>query len=231
MKINLVSWNTFGNCISKISENYSNLMCKDHDCANILLIQEAGAGTPDDEIITFASTSRDDFIFWCNSQKPTGASNDRCTTSILRQINIDGTFSSHTVSFQRKEGSKTITASRPMLILQCAGINIATIHAIACDRISPAEIKQAYDYLSGLGTEFILMGDFNCTPTLLESQGINRRNIKYPPAPTQRSGRILDFALVSNGFPAVNVKSGFPRSSGYASLSSDHIPVFVQFEI
>lgn len=234
MIIRITSWNTFGSCISKISSVSGKLISSKR--RDILLIQEAGATDNEcNELIGSKDITLGNKRFKCFFQDDENAQNKRCTTGILVE---EGLWSEATVKFD----SLTLSGVRRPVVfctLQPKGyppLYIATIHATAYSRISVEEINLINDKFRAIarqvGWQWILMGDFNAEPNLLQKKGIPIANMVYPMENTHiniddsSKNKILDYAIVSDGLKG-NLNA---YCLGYFGIS-DHIPVYLELEV
>ncbi len=226
MDLNIVSWNTFGAGIEKISEVYGKLFLNGYQ--NIILVQEAGA-------------FKDEYYFKCLSHKfgtkeyygyfvpQPNAKNERCTTGIFAEKTLFTSVPTFTF-LERKD-------KRPVVCVNIGSESksflLATVHATACEYLAKGEIASIFGQLAAKNPKFLLMGDFNCNPDrLLKEEKIPAKNISFPVPLTQRSGGTLDYAVFSDNFSGIiKVQAGCPKDPKFFPGTSDHIPVFVQFSM
>lgn len=219
MMINIVSWNTQGDGIRKISDSCGDFFTS--GAASILLLQEAGSVCK-----TYGQTfttpfGRHNMIGYFAEQD--NVDNLRCTTGIFAENTLTGSFE-----------QQNQIAKRPIICLNLFAATgnyiIATIHATANHHVAANELLTACQFLNHIyagKSGWLLMGDFNCEPSELISKGIPATNIAASGKATQQSGSQLDYAVFSNSLIGrVAVNFGVPNGSGSVPLSSDHYPVY-----
>ena len=122
MLTNIISWNTFGAGIQKLSSCYSDILLP--EMANIILLQEAGA-FEDYQYNNPIEITLGRFNFTGYFVKDNKANVQRCTTGILIQ---DGYFDNW------EFGTKDTNQGRPVVAVYNPDTDypvIATVHAIA----------------------------------------------------------------------------------------------------
>ena len=116
-----------------------------------------------------------------------------------------------------------------------------SIHAISAGDRSDAHdiVRSVYNYNSSLAqrVQWMIMGDFNLEPDILETRLRSPRNnltpldllveIVHPEIPTQGGRRIYDYAVLSSPTlaPNINLAAAFLVTTTIARLGSDHVPV------
>lgn len=219
MLINIISWNTQGDGIKKISETCGAFFAS--GAASIFLLQEAGSVCKTYGRTFTTSFGRRSMSGYFAEQD--NVDNLRCTTGIFAENTLNG-------SFEQQDQ----IAKRPIVCLNLytatGNYIIATIHATANHHVSTGELLTAFQALNQTyagKSGWLLMGDFNCEPAELISKGIPKNNIAASGKATHQSGRQLDYAIFSNSLIGrVAVKFGTPGEPGFVPLSSDHYPVY-----
>lgn len=245
MILNVVSWNTQGSAVAKIIPAQKYLFVdkaigadgKIDDAKNIILIQEAGtANIPTAGAIKFG---RRNFLGYFAEQE--GAINKRCTTGIFAEEElIDPRVTQFgTIAVKRpaqSPDSKTSKEPRPVVKMQLSvgaySFILATVHATAYMPIARGEIKYIMDTLDAEKMDWILMGDFNCPPSMLASEGVAVNRMAVTEEHTHIKGHWLDYAVFSKDFiDRIKVKRGLPGYPDYLPADSDHYPVYFQLEL
>lgn len=238
----ITTWNLQGSGAS--SENKWSVSIRQlitgEGAADILMVQEAGTlpatavmtgrmvqpgGIPIHEYLwNLGSASRPDNVYIYYSRIDVGA--NRVNLAI--------------VSRQQAEEVIVIppptTVSRPIIGIRIGNDAFFTTHALANQGSdSPAIVNAVFEYFnqhqSQRNTNWIIAGDFNRSPTRLQSTlepGIQRHiEILAPTAPTQQSGGTLDYAVVGNSgtFSGTALLASLLFGQVRSQLLSDHRPV------
>lgn len=225
MNINIISWNTQGDGIKKISESCGVLF--QSGIPSIFLIQEAGEVCKSYGTLFTTSFGRHEMNGYFVEQE--NVKNPRCTTGIFAE------HSSLTGNFTKHEK----IAKRPIVCLEFSTSSgsyvVATIHATADRPTATKELADAEQYLKqtySAKNGWLLMGDFNCEPDDLTEAGIPGTNIAASGRATQKSGGNLDYAIFSNSLIGkVAVRFGVPGDPYFVPLSSDHYPVYCTLDL
>ena len=224
----IISWNTQGDSISKLSEVYGKLLSSGND--NIIMIQEAGNvvamyGSTFQK--SYGSSTRGGHSFDATFYAQTNAKNQRCTTGML----VENGFTVNAFN-----PFVTTTGRRPVVACECSyedqDFVFATVHSTANEHPAKKELleinrmfKNKYDDVC----PWLVMGDFNCDAEKLDFDDIN---ISFPDSQTQENGNTLDFAIFSDSMldalGEVNVEI-YSDPEGYVPLESDHFPVYCEF--
>lgn len=230
MILNVISWNTQGAAVKKITVAQKYLLTnkdintrqKSDDVKNILLIQEAGtANIPTAGTIGEIKFGRTKYCGYFAQQE--GAINKRCTTGIFadEELIYNKVTQFGTIAVRRPEkepepvdikaseewrsdSKKTSKEPRPVVTFQVnyggGSFILATIHATAYQPVARGEIEYICSVLQGSGKEWILMGDFNCEPQALKKDGVPGEQMSFAAENTHQSRRSLDYAVFSRGF-------------------------------
>lgn len=240
MKFNFLTWNMQGafsdgsDFSSKRSVICSNCNTK---AVNIIAIQEAGSPQSSplikdidgDGTITF-KIGRENVQFYCDYCEDMLASEDgkRCTTMLLVEkceqvINIEF----YTTDLHG--------GTRPML---CADIvfsdgsvyTFASKHCIANSSLSISELNGDLTELETAGKSYFSGGDFNCSAGDLnfDYRGVYTNGELTQGPKLSEKVNLYDY-FISN----VDVTSSliYPEVQGIESLSSDHIPARMEFDL
>lgn len=240
MKINFLTWNMQG--AFEYGSDFSskrNVICSNCNtkAVNIIAIQEAGSpqssplikDTEGDGTITF-KIGRKNVQFYCDYCEDILASEDgkRCTTMLLvekcEQV-IDIAF--YTTDLHG--------GTRPML---CADIafsdgsvyTFASKHCIADSSQSILELNGDLTELETAGKSYFSGGDFNCFASDLN---FDYRGVYTKGEPTQGPKLLEKVNLYDYFISNVDVISSliYPKVQGIESLSSDHIPARIEFDL
>ncbi|EKC2495425.1 cytolethal distending toxin subunit B family protein [Salmonella enterica] len=130
------------------------------------------------------------------------------------------------------------TASRPILGIRIGTDAFFTTHALASRGVdAPAIIESVYSFFGNSrrpeiqASNWMIAGDFNRDPDSLrraiERPISNNTLVLAPTTPTQRSGGILDYAVVGNtvAFIPPVLRAGVLFGERATQISSDHYPV------
>lgn len=130
------------------------------------------------------------------------------------------------------------TASRPIIGIRIGADAFFTVHALANRGVdSPAIINSVFNFFRNShrpeiqATNWMIGGDFNRDPDTLrraiETPARNNTVILSPSDPTQRSGGVLDYAVVGNAiaFTPPTLRAGLLFGERATQISSDHYPV------
>ncbi|MDE6597695.1 MAG: endonuclease/exonuclease/phosphatase family protein [Clostridia bacterium] len=218
----IISWNTQGNCLTKLSEAHEMLFSPARD--NIIMIQEAG--NIQLENINFGRQREPNYHNF-NSRffEQQDALNIRCTTGML----VEDSYVNRSEIFQYA------FLRRPIVCCEFLNGNekyvFATVHLTANAQAAAQElidINLAFRNQYDRGVKWIVIGDFNCQPNEINSN--IPINISHPHRATHRSGRILDYAIYSDSLRG-RIQVNFGGASGYPSvpLCSDHYPIYCRF--
>lgn len=222
--LRFISWNTQGKCFERIGENYSKILSKVPGSQNILLVQEAGA--PGEIMYDDAEHKIGHTDYHLTIRQQPGALNERCSVAIMhpkemgkRKVAVCGDY----------------RVTRPFLVfshvinyIKGEKIIVATMHAIANHAQSPQEVFSVAKYLHEKCGDWVLMGDFNCSPAELHEKIGDNAEIIANDGPTQKSGGTLDYYVISKGHP-LRKKMKFSASDN--AYGSDHIPIFLDLNV
>lgn len=130
------------------------------------------------------------------------------------------------------------TASRPIMGIRIGSDAFFTIHALANRGVdAPAVVNSVFEFFRNStrpdmqATNWMIAGDFNRNPDNLrmaiETPVRNNTVILAPSDPTQRSGGILDYAVVGNAIAFIPpvLRAGLLFGERATQISSDHYPV------
>ncbi|EBX7470000.1 cytolethal distending toxin subunit B family protein [Salmonella enterica subsp. enterica] len=130
------------------------------------------------------------------------------------------------------------TASRPVLGIRIGSDAFFTAHALANRGVdAPAIVNDVFNFFRNSprfdlqATNWMIAGDFNRSPDTLrraiETPARNNTIILSPADPTQRSGGILDYAVIGNAVAFVPpvLRAGLLFGERATQISSDHYPV------
>ncbi|HBZ9867574.1 TPA: cytolethal distending toxin subunit B family protein [Salmonella enterica subsp. houtenae] len=130
------------------------------------------------------------------------------------------------------------TVSRPVIGIRIGNDAFFTAHALASRGVdAPAIIENVYAHFRNnprpefQAVNWMIAGDFNRAPDtlrqMLERPARNNSAILAPEVPTQRSGGILDYAVVGNAvaFIPPPLRAGVQFGLRRTQISSDHYPV------
>ncbi len=226
MQVCITSWNTQGDGINKISQSISSFM--NSKLNNIFLIQEAGK-VKNPGVLCNVNFGKQNFQgLFCEQN---GAINKRCTTGILVKDSIGAIGA--TLFYYRGMGKRPIVcASIPYMDKEDGEAReciIATVHLTANSQKSVHELidmniafrEQFPD------SDWLIMGDMNCPPDEINvSETLVPINIKCPGRPTHQSGKIFDYAIVSDALKGkVELFVGGGNDQSFVPDNSDHFPV------
>ncbi len=225
-----MSWNTQGASVGRITLAQRDLfMSKDaktgDDIKNIILVQEAGTDNiPESGKIGEQKFGRRQFYSFFAEQP--GADNKRCTTGIFAEKDIINPTMTQFAAIASGQ-------PRPVVTLQinfyAKSFILATVHATAYQPIAKGEIRYIFNTLNDSKKEWILIGDFNCTPDILIKEGVPEEQMACTKEPTHKAGKILDYAVFSKGFAGkIQIHRGLPGNPGFVPVDSDHYPIYFQ---
>ncbi len=130
------------------------------------------------------------------------------------------------------------TASRPIIGIRIGTDAFFTAHALSGRGIdAPAIVENVYNFFRDSvspelqATNWIIAGDFNRSPdslrSALEQPQRNSTMILSTNVPTQRSGGILDYAVIGNAIAFIPpvLRAGLLFGQRLTQISSDHYPV------
>lgn len=248
----IISWNTRGECMSRLTANYGKLFSPDH--YNIVMIQEAGNvtytnGTLFDQ--QFGSTIRENqgHKFKASFYEQPDVGNKRCTTGML----VENGFGSSPNIFRLKTDDTDTDiklGKRPIVCFDCKWSSVsegtnhfifATVHLTACEYKAVRELESLNKLFNkkfitdkdGNKYHWLIMGDFNCDASELEMS--EDMNIAYPDGATHEAGKTLDFAMYSQSFKdeilkgELKLQVGGVQEDKSVPISSDHVPVYCTF--
>lgn len=128
--------------------------------------------------------------------------------------------------------------SRPVIGIRIGSDAFFSVHALAGRGVdAPAIVTSVFNFFRNSqrpeiqATNWMIAGDFNRAPDslrgALETPERNNTQILSPEAPTQRSGGILDYAIVGNtvAFIPPVLRAGLLFGLRQTQISSDHYPV------
>lgn len=123
--------------------------------------------------------------------------------------------------------------SRPIIGIMIGNDAFMNVHALANGGLdAPALINSVVQHFSArMGTNWMIMGDFNRDPDdvriALSLQTRSRMEFLIPPAPTQRSGGRLDWAVVGSqrGQLGTALAAVLMLANLRTHIVSDHFPV------
>ncbi|EDO9794192.1 cytolethal distending toxin subunit B family protein [Campylobacter fetus] len=236
----IATWNMQGSSASTESKwnvNVRQLITGDA-AADILMLQESGSipttavntqrvfqgGTPVDEYTwNLGTNSRPNMVYIYHSRIDVGA--NRVNLAIVSTRRADN------VSIIYPE----ITAARPAIGIHIRNDVFFTAHALASGGPdAPSLIHRVHDSFIGQGgINWVIGGDFNREPSsllgALEGGLRNKVSIIAPNAPTQSSGRTLDYLVAGNSgtsaFSAPAIAAILMLANMRAQITSDHVPV------
>lgn len=228
MKIMITSWNCQGDSLGTVSQSAGSII-RPGDL-NIILIQETGAlGEKAEKIINVEIAGNPYKAYFVEQED---ADNKRCTTGMLVDARLWGSY----ITVMDKCGFEHVRRPLVFCIINLDGtlLYISTIHATANNRVSKNEIKQicASWNKTCRATDncWVLMGDMNCDADELVIKDACKI---APDEPTQRSGGILDYAIVSPDLePYVASFRGNTRVwVDEAYRNSDHLAVKIRLDL
>lgn len=227
----IISWNTQGSCMSKLSEAYGELLSSGND--NIIMIQEGGnVGQPNGTQFshTFGTSSRGHNFQACFFEQP-NAKIKKCTT---------GMFVENGFTIQNNIFCYPGMGERPIVTCECTytysngskqDFVFATVHSTASEPLAEdelADINLAFrNQYDRYGIPWLIMGDFNCQADKFNSE--YPINISYPPNMTHQNGKTLDFALYSDNLSGKIKVHICSDSDNEVPADSDHFPVYCEF--
>lgn len=235
------SWNLQGSSAtseSKWSVSVRQLISGDN-AADILALQEAGSlpqtarqtqrtfqtppGIPIAEYTwDLGSRSRPDLVFVYYSPVDVGA--NRVNLAIVSRMRADDVIVL----------PPPTTVSRPIIGIRIGTDVFFSIHALANGgRDAPAIVNSVFNHFRGRSDiNWMILGDFNRNPESLrlelDLETRVRTAIVSPSIATQRSGGILDYAIVGNsgsGFRDPRIRATLMLANFRTQLVSDHFPV------
>lgn len=228
MPITITSWNCQGNSPDTISQSAGRIIHPQD--SNIVLIQEAGSlGKCAGRIIDVKIAGKSYKAYF---EEQEDASNKRCTTGILVDAKLWGSI------VTTIDKCNFMGVRRPLVFciidLGPALLYVSTIHPTANHKTSKDEIKLICDSWTktcrSTDNCWILMGDMNCAADELD---IKHACKIAPDKPTQKSGQILDYAIMSPDLePCVarfNGGSGVWVDEAYRD--SDHLAVKICLDL
>lgn len=222
----IISWNTRGDCVSKLNAAYGTLLSGRND--HIIMIQEGGnVGQPSGTQfpVRFGTATRGHNFTACFFDQP-ASKIEKCTTGML----VENGFAISNQIF-----CYTPIGKRPIVTCECTygGKNyvFATVHSTAAETLAEEELqdinlafRNQYDRDR---IPWIVMGDMNCQADTFSSD--YPINISYPPNMTHERGKTLDFAIYSDLLQRkINVEI-CADSEGSVPISSDHFPICCEF--
>ncbi len=223
MQVCITSWNTQGDGINKISQSISSFM--NSKLNNIFLIQEAGK-VEYPGVLCNVNFGKQNFQgLFCEQND---AINKRCTTGILVKDSIKAKFFCYDGMGERPIVCAVIQYTAPKYgeARECI---IATVHLTANSQKSVGELidmniafrEQFPD------SDWLIMGDMNCPPDEINvSETLVPINIVPPDSPTHQSGKIFDYAIVSDTLKGkVGLFVGGVNDPSFVPIDSDHFPV------
>ncbi|QPR29430.1 cytolethal distending toxin subunit B family protein [Edwardsiella hoshinae] len=130
------------------------------------------------------------------------------------------------------------TASRPVIGIRIGSDAFFSAHALANQGAdAPAIVDSVYSFFRNnpraeiQATNWMIAGDFNRAPDSLrraiERPVSNNTLVLAPTTPTQRSGGVLDYAVIGNAIAFVPpvLRAGVLFGERATQISSDHYPV------
>ncbi len=126
------------------------------------------------------------------------------------------------------------TVSRPIIGIRIGNDVFFSIHALANGgRDAPAIVNAVFNHFSGRSDiNWMILGDFNRSPASLRLELSLETRVRIaivaPNIATQRSGGILDYAVIGNsgsGFREPLVAAALMLANFRTQLVSDHFPV------
>lgn len=234
----LISWNTQGDGLNKLSNEYSNLLSNNHD--NIIMIQEYGNPEKVNELIAktveyFGRKAGDYHSFRVDYAKEDGSKNFRCTTALFVENGYTGVeFYTLPTDYPTNHKINGIDIKRPVVYCRCQWgqeeYYFGTVHLTACPSVAKTQLKTIYDEFKKMlhGKKWIIMGDFNCEPKQTDPQ--IRSEISYTNISTHEHGKILDYAIFSDALTGqIDVNKGGARGDSFVPATSDHWPIHCIF--
>ncbi|PAF51398.1 cytolethal distending toxin subunit CdtB [Helicobacter sp. 13S00401-1] len=238
---NIASWNMQGSSAateSKWNVNVRQLITGNAG-ADILLIQEAGSlplsarqtervvqhgGIPIHEYTwNLGTASRPDTVYIYYSRVDVGA--NRVNLAVVTRTQADDVYVL----------APPTVASRPIIGIRIGNDAFFSAHALASGgRDAPAIIQEVHrNFQSQPNINWLVGGDFNREPdslyNALEPSIRSRVSVISTTAPTQNSGRTLDYAIAGNSgtgtFSAPALAAILMLANMRSQITSDHIPV------
>ena len=126
------------------------------------------------------------------------------------------------------------TVSRPIIGIRIGNDVFFSIHALANGgRDAPAIVNAVFNHFSGRSDiNWMILGDFNRSPASLRLELSLETRVRIaivaPNIATQRSGGILDYAVIGNsgsGFREPLIAAALMLANFRTQLVSDHFPV------
>ncbi|EAL3879546.1 cytolethal distending toxin [Campylobacter fetus subsp. fetus] len=238
---NLATWNMQGSSASTESKWNVNVrqLIAGSNAADILFIQEAGSlphsavqsqrvvqrgGIPVHEYIwNLGTNSRPNMVYIYYSRVDVGA--NRVNLAIVSRLQAEEVIVL----------TPPTTLSRPILGIRIGNDAFFSAHALANGGTdSAAIVENVYrNFISSPNVNWVIGGDFNREPSslvnILESSVRQRVSIITPNAPTQSSGRTLDYLVAGNSgasaFSAPAIAAILMLANMRSQITSDHIPV------
>ncbi|EAO6410082.1 cytolethal distending toxin subunit B family protein [Salmonella enterica] len=240
----VATWNLQGSSSRTESKWNVNVrqMIAGEGAVDILMVQEAGSppesAVETDRVVSAAGIPVREFIWNLGS-------NSRPQQVFIYFAQIDvfaGRVNLAIVSNRRADDVIVLpgptTVSRPVIGIRIGNDAFFTAHALANRGIdAPAIVENVYAHFRNnpraelQATNWMIAGDFNRPPDtlrqMLERPARNSTAVLAPTAPTQRSGGILDYAVVGNAvaFIPPPLRAGLLFGLRRTQISSDHYPV------
>lgn len=245
---NIGTWNLQGSSASSESKWNINVrqLLIGSQAADILMVQEAGTlpatavrtdrviqpvgvGIPIEEYRwNLGTRTRPNEVYIYYSRLDVGA--NRVNLAIVSRNRAD---SAHVI-----HSSSAVLTARPAVGIQIGSDVFFSVHALSpSGNDAVSLVNNVYAYFSTPERQhlsWILVGDFNRSPTNLQSALANEPNINNntriiaPTEPTHRSGNILDYAIAHNATgqaQRINLDASLMFNQIRSQITSDHFPV------
>jgi hypothetical protein len=199
--IKIVSWNTQGDGKATITDIHGRFQTRDSNTAYVIVNQESGLhGTAG-----VTPWSLGHIYYNMLSVETENDKNDRCSIMIAADVRLRSELSRcHLIGMRRPIVLCNLNLSSSPYPTRSSSLLIAGIHALSAGD-SPAtvdDVKKALGYIRENSTNWILIGDFNMSPSYaLKNLGTNpfAEDINSSGMVTQKSGGELDWAICSVG--------------------------------
>lgn len=245
---NIGTWNLQGSSASSESKWNINVrqLLIGTQAADILMVQEAGTlpatavrtdrviqpvgvGTPIEEYTwNMGTRTRPNQVYIYYSRVDVGA--NRVNLAIVSRNRADAAHIIHS--------SSSVLTARPAIGIQIGTDVFFSVHALSPsgnDAVSLIHnVNTYFSMASRQHLSWILVGDFNRSPTNLQSAlasepSLNNNTLIIAPTePTHRSGNILDYAVAHNATgqaQQLNLNASLMFNQIRSQITSDHFPV------